>query len=257
MVESILVPTDFSKNAWKALQYAATLATQTDRKLIVVHAFSQAEATVNERMVQLLNQLKVEFPKLDCHGLCNKGDLNEVLSSIVKKQLPKLIIMGTKGASGLKDLIMGSNTLSIITQFAVPVLAVPENNNFYTINKVGLLSNYKNSEIDVMRKSIAVLPSNFKLMLLHIRENENDDEEIILNSWTEIVKDKTDLKKVDYKIGIGSDIPSIVNDLIQKEQINLLVVTNNGKSFFKNLFNRNLIKAIALRPQIPILFIKA
>lgn len=258
MVESILVPTDFSENAWEALQYAATLALETDRKLMVIHAFSQtAEDSVNGRMADLINELKAKFPKLDCQGNCNKGNLNEVLNSVIDEQGAKLIVMGTKGASGLKYVIMGSNTLSVINQFSIPVLAVPEDNDFHSINKVGLLSNYKNSEIDVLRNSIEILPASFNLTLLHIREDENEDEEIVLESWTEVVKDKTDLKEVNSKIGIGSTVPSVVNDLIQEEEIDLLVVTNNGRSFFKNLFNRNLIKAMALRPQIPILFVKA
>src|SRR5699024_6428685 len=135
---------------------------------------------------------------------------------ILKTQSPKLIVMGTKGASGLKYVIMGSNTLSVINQFDIPVLAVPENNNIRLINQAGLLSNYKNSEIDVLKKSIKILPSPLNLTLLHIRENENEDEEIVLDSWKEVVKDKTALENVSYKIGIGPDTPLAVNNLIQE-----------------------------------------
>jgi len=259
MVEFILVPTDFSKNAWIALQYAANFAKETGAKLKVVHFFGQTEKTANGQMNTLLAQLKTEIPAIDCIGVCKRGNFNEGFIQMLKDEPCNLIIMGTKGASGLKYIIMGSNTLNMINQLSIPVLAVPENTVYHTINKVGLLSNYKNAEIDVMKKSIEVLPSPFILTLLHVRENENEDEKLILHTWKEVVKDQTNLKNIESKIGIGygSEIPLIVNSMIAENKINLLIATNNGKSFFKTLFNRDLIKAIALRLEIPVLFIKA
>lgn len=256
MGKVIFIPTDFSINAWVAIQYAANLAIESNCKLIIIHAFKEGEKAIKEQMSGLLKQLVTEFPEIDYLTIYKKGNLNEVISQIARKYPPKLIVMGTKGASGLKYVIVGSNTLNVVNHFNIPVLAVPKSNNFYSINKIGILSNYKNFEIDVMRKSIAVLPAISNLTLLHVRENENEDEETIIGSWKELMKVKTGLKNIDHKIGIGSSILSVVNNMLEEEQIDLLIITNNGKRFFKSLFNRDLLKAIALKPHISILFVK-
>jgi len=256
MSKVILIPTDFSINAWVAIQYAANLAMESNCKLIAIHAFKEGEKAVKEQMGVLLEQLVAEFPEIDYLTICKKGNLNEVISQVARKYPPKLIVMGTKGASGLKYVIVGSNTLNVVNHSNIPVLAVPENNNSYSINKIGILSNYKNFEIDVTRKSIAVLPAISNLTLLHVRENENEDEEIIIDSWKELMKVKTGVKNIDHRIGIGSSIPSVVNNMLEEEQIDLLIITNNGKRFFKSLFDRDLLKAIALKPRISILFVK-
>lgn len=256
MRKAILIPTDFSKNAWVAIQYAANLAIEAKSKLILVHAFVQNETAVKGQMNILSDELIAEFPEVDYLTICKMGNLNEVITQVAQKYPSKLIVMGTKGASGLKYVMMGSNTLNVVNQSTIPVLAVPENNDSYSFNKIGILSNYKNFEIDVMRKSITVLPAISNLTLLHVREDENEDEEIIIDSWKEIMENKTGLRNIDHRIGIGTSVPSIVNNMVQEEQINLLVITNNGRRFFKSLFNRDLIKAIALKPRIPILFVK-
>ena len=255
MKKTILVPTDFSINAWVALQYAANMAIETEAELKIVHVFSQSKKNAKHQMDMLIAKLITQFPTIICNGLCQKGGLGEVIIQLLTNHPYALIIMGTKGVSGLKSVLMGSNALGIVNQASIPVLTIPENTN-YQIQRVGLLSNYKNFEIDVMKKAIDILPSSFSLTLLHVRETENDDEELILESWKEVMKDKTRLKDNGVKLGIGSGVSSIVNTMVKEEKIDLLVATNNGRSFFKTLFNKNLIKTIAIRPQIPVLFIK-
>jgi len=256
MENFILVPTDFSDNAWVALQYAANLAADTKMQLKIIHVCNQAENVASDQMSALISQFNDQFPSLNFNGSYLKGSLNESINQLLRDESYKLIVMGTKGASRLKSVFLGSNTMNIINQSSIPVIAIPENAN-YILNKIGLLSNYKNIEIDVMKKAIDVLPDSFTLTLLHVREDENEDEEVILDAWKEVMKDKTNLKKVECRIGIGSGVNSIVNTMIKEEKIDLLIATNNGKSFFRTLFNRNLIKTIAMRPQAPVLFIKA
>src|SRR5690554_2253467 len=141
MRKAILIPTDFSKNAWVVIQYAANLAIEAKSKLILVHAFVQNETAVKGQMNILSDELIAEFPEVDYLTICKMGNLNEVITQVAQKYPSKLIVMGTKGASGLKYVMMGSNTLNVVNQSTIPVLAVPENNDSYSFNKIGILSN--------------------------------------------------------------------------------------------------------------------
>jgi nucleotide-binding universal stress UspA family protein len=53
-----------------------------------------------------------------------QGSLINTLKKIIEAQQPDLIVMGTKGASGLKKILIGSNTVNVIANTKVPVLVI-------------------------------------------------------------------------------------------------------------------------------------
>ena len=268
----ILVPTDFSHNAWVATQYAAHLALEKKKKLILLHAFrpfyssftsighniqvlEEATKIVNAEMDLIGDKLKAEFPTLDYEGICLEGNLTDVIARKSKEISIELIIMGTKGATGLRYALMGSNAFDVINKSQIPVLAVP-NESRYKLEKVGILSNYKNSEISVLNSFIKIVGNTFAGVLLHVHEEDSEVEQTYAEAWRELVKEESGLQELKYKVGSGEDIPAVINQMMDDEDVDLLLVTNNARSFMKSLFNKDMVKALALKPQVPILFIK-
>lgn len=271
-MNTILVPTDFSNNAWVAIQYAANLALDKNKRLFILHTFSpyyssfnsmdsnirmleQTEKIANAEMHVIKERLKEEFPSLEYECQSLEGELSEVIANEDKTVHFELIIMGTKGATGLKYAFMGSNTFNVINKTKIPVLAVPAESH-YALGKVGILSNYKNTEIDVLNKFIKVVGKEFSAVLLHVHEGGNGYERIYAETWKELVKDQTGLLDITYKIGEGDSVKAVLNSMMGEEDVQLLLVTNNSKSFFKSLFNKDIVRELALKPQIPILFTK-
>jgi nucleotide-binding universal stress UspA family protein len=151
---------------------------------------------------------------------------------------------------------MGSNTFDVINKSQIPVLAVP-NESVYNLQKVGVLSNYKNSEIAVLTNFIKIVGKEFSAVLLHVHEEANGFEQAYAEAWKELVKDETGLQDLSYNVGRGDKVREVVNKMMEEEKVDLLLVTNNAKSFIKSLFGRDIVKSLALKPQVPILFIKA
>jgi nucleotide-binding universal stress UspA family protein len=273
MNNTILVPTDFSSNAWVAIEYAAQLGLDKKKKLVLLHAFNpfyssftsmehnlqmleETEKIVNAEMELISEKLKSQYPTLEFECLCLEGNLNEVIVRESKDNLFDLIVMGTKGATGLVYALMGSNTFDVINKSQIPVLAVP-NESVYNLQKVGVLSNYKNSEIAVLTNFIKIVGKEFSAVLLHVHEEANGFEQAYAEAWKELVKDETGLQDLSYNVGRGDKVREVVNKMMEEEKVDLLLVTNNAKSFIKSLFGRDIVKSLALKPQVPILFIKA
>ena len=271
-MKNILLPTDFSENSWIAIKYAAAHANSVNAALRIIHVYqsfysafagdkfneevSAHRTTVaNQQMSELLKRLKSSEPSVSVTGECVEGVLHLTIPKMLAKENIDLIVMGTSGASGIKTII-GSNTLDIINIASVPVLAVPVDATM-EVNKAGLLTNFREEEVDVLKRALKILPPLAAVTLLHIRENHDESEEVMLDKWREIVAGKLPRMVVERKMGFGDDIPSTIKNLIQEEKTDLLIVTRNEKSFFGKLFNRNLVRSIALSPQIPILFIRA
>jgi hypothetical protein len=60
----------------------------------------------------------------------------------VKEKKIDLIVMGTKGASGLKEMTMGSNTGDVMTKVKCPLLAVPENTTYHRPKEIAFPTSY-------------------------------------------------------------------------------------------------------------------
>jgi len=139
----ILVPTDFSEMASRALRYAATLADQSGAHLLVLYAdnftipvdYTTTAAQVAIGSQQLADNAREELQK---YTELNVGpnvpfDVRVVIGSPTTAILNEvhetgadLIVMGTHGRSGVRRLIVGSVTDAVVRMATVPVLTVNE-----------------------------------------------------------------------------------------------------------------------------------
>lgn len=143
------MPTDFSENAWNAVLYALEIYKNEPCNFFVFNAYQlgasglmtkrgQARDTryfhlikdeCNQKLDKLLRRIKVinKNPKHTFLPISKSGDLIGALGSIVIEESIHCIIMGTKGATGLKGIFMGSNAHRIIkTIDFCPIIAVPD-----------------------------------------------------------------------------------------------------------------------------------
>ena len=140
-VHSLLVATDFSKSAGPALDAAVTIAKRFDAKLHVVHAFltpvplvSPYEVVVPDGFLDQAREsaarsLKAVIEKISADGVEATSHLTEVpaAASIVRlaKELDvDLVVVGTRGNTGLKHVLLGSVAERTIREAPCPVLAV-------------------------------------------------------------------------------------------------------------------------------------
>lgn len=271
MNETILVPVDFSENARVAAHYAASLASRRASDLYLLHAFprfysplvsedvsQQSEVQFTEVLQPKLDKLKQElrkaFPELHIDGTCIPGHLTDVATKLIAVGSYSLIVMGTKGSSDSEAVLIGSNTYDMITNAPIPVLAVPIDSELFEAQRVGMLTNYKKQELVGLRWFRQLVTGSFGLYLIHVAEEDASLEEGKMADWKEAILAGTDLKQVNSVMGSGPDLPKVINELIAAQHIDLLIVSNTKKSFFQALFCKSLVKSLAHRLTVPILF---
>jgi nucleotide-binding universal stress UspA family protein len=171
-IKNILVPTDFSEEANNALEVAATIAQKTTAKITLLHVVDVPEvgggnspvttmlgtATTQskdpglfkEYMTRLLqftknklNDLIQLYPNVDIKEHVVFDSLQKHLAAFVVKNETDLIVIGSKGASGIDEVLVGSNAEKVIRLSRVPVLTVKSKiPNFQAMNIV-FASNFK------------------------------------------------------------------------------------------------------------------
>lgn len=139
-MKKILVPTDFSEPAENALEVAASIARKHDAEIILLHmmGLSDAIVTKNESREVFKAMYYMRLAEQRFEELMNKEYLEGIqvtdtvhnytvfseINDIAKEMEADLIVMGSIGASGLKEVFVGSNTEKVVRTSEVPVLVI-------------------------------------------------------------------------------------------------------------------------------------
>lgn len=142
-IRRILVPIDFSPNAGTVLEWAAHLAKEHRSRLILLHAyhlpveFQQLEAAYlppdfwanvkNEAAAALerhAEALRAQGIGAEC--VVREGYPATVIEEEAVRLGADLIVIGTRGLSGLKHLLLGSIAERVVQRAPCPVLCVKQ-----------------------------------------------------------------------------------------------------------------------------------
>lgn len=153
-MKKILVPTDFSDCAGYALNTAVRLAEKFGAELHIYHranmdpGFDETAPNAQHDFTEsfaLLQYIRKKFYKIrEQYRASNlriittfsAGDLVKTVTDYVNAENIDMIVMGSSGATGLKEMVMGSQTQKIVRNVHCPVLVVKhsaENINFKNI----------------------------------------------------------------------------------------------------------------------------
>lgn len=272
----ILVPTDFSENAWNALKYGVNLYKDIECTFHLLHinpipAYSAAGTSVkvSSRMVKenVLGSNKVSFDQLlmrvdkiipsKKHRFTTISSHNFFVESIkrhVENKKIDLIIMGTKGASGLKEVTMGSNTGDVLTKVKCPLLAVPENTVYKIPKEIAFPTDYHLSYdlkvLDTLINMANMYKSN--LRVLHISKKGESLSDVQMEN-KEFLKDY--LQDVDHSFHslTGSDLETAVQCFTESRDIDMIAMVAKNLNFFQRILFRPKVEQISYHTDIPFL----
>lgn len=272
MSNSILVPTDFSKNASNALDYAITLAKKEKAKILLLHAFhvtyitpdvpaefmateiENAEKMAVKKMKSLYEKVKHE--NIECEVFLRQDAAVDLIMEVAQDKNPEFIIIGTTGASGLEDIIMGNITATVISKAKCPVIAVPEKASFKHIKHITYATDYLISDLDALKKLVEIAKL-FKatITVVHI-SNEvftHENEEQFMNKFKAKVKKKIKYENIAYKLIYGQNFINTLEEYIHHESSDLLAMSTHHQSIYDKVFGKSNTKKMSYHSTIPLL----
>lgn len=185
-MKTILVPCDFSKQAVNAFRFALDIARQSGGEVHLTHVIElpvmhdSVLMPVMSFEEVLLKELKdksqLEYAKLIKKYADPKDKIKtatqfgapaRMILNYIEENKIDLVLMGTKGASGVKEYVIGSNAEKVVRNSPVPVIAVKNYPKLSTIKDI-VLPNTLHTEIqeDLLMKVKAM--QNFFKANLHI-----------------------------------------------------------------------------------------
>jgi len=269
-MKTVIVPTDFSRTAHKALQFAITVAQNLNLDLVLLHVFnlsgslpyespSQIEQEIREaqkasdkQLAAVKEQYLHDFSN-DIKILSVYGVISEVIEQVATQAKAEFIVMGTRGAKDLWSNIMGSNAFQVVKNASCPVFVIPEKASIQDMKSIIYASDYTNNEVKIVR-NIVDIADRFKAKtnILHIHDVEEpnlaDDE--TLGDWLLTFFEN---ENIESHITLGSNAIEGIENYLQKNQGDLLVLAMKDRAFFDNLFHTSVTKHFIQDFNMPLL----
>lgn len=149
-MKKILVPTDFSEQAEYALKVAADLARKHDSEIYLLHLLELPLELVGGGAHNLPESIffmkhahkqfeevlaKDYFEGLQVHETVEFQTTFEGINEAAAKRAADIIIMGSHGASGFKEMFIGSNTEKVVRTSEVPVLVIKTDHQGFEVKE--------------------------------------------------------------------------------------------------------------------------
>ncbi len=276
-MKKILLPTDFSEISINAIKYATQLFADISCRFFVLNVYRIPYLANEELMDQNISQLsaveeemheasKEGMEKILEHLPENKNHIFETISDYnlfslavhqaVEEKEIELIIMGTKGATGAREIFMGSNTADVIMRNACHVIAVPENNSFKPPKELLFPTDFRiNHDLKDLSPLINLAEMNDSVIRIVHFSDSNDLDEIQEQNKRNLDAHLDKIPHEYYTLSV-SDFEEGLNCFTQSRgNIDMIVIIGRHYGFFERLFFKPKIKALSFHSRIPLFVI--
>ncbi len=268
-MKKILIPTDFSENAFKALKYAIHVADNYNADICILHAYQISSGAGRFASIDYIiqedreNELKAVLRKIQpllgtnikVETMVKNGGSVDMICRTAEKIGADLIIMGTIGASGLKKIFMGSTTSNVIKNTDVPVLAVPNNFKDYSISNITLALDHKKVENSASIELIKSFTKKFesKLNLLIVVDEDNEHLNIDADFQSDLKESGFDFN---YFRLTSPNVSEGMNNFVIENGSDLLCILHHTRDWMNDFFHSSISKKMAMECQIPLLILR-
>jgi len=269
-MKTILVPIDYSVNSIHALNYASVLNGYFNAEIVLFHAIlvpiysaevplaAPSNDTLIKEAQDKLDAMRKEFegryPGITYKTSVSLGTPTDEILSAETSNKADMIIMGTKGASGLREIFLGSNAAAVAEGSAIPVITVPENSNIAVPKRVVFATNYGENDFSSIGSVIDfVRPFQAEVTLVHVTPEKEirDFEYAEIETLAERMREENEYPNVHFKLLSGHEPYEELNSYLKSSNVEMLALAMREKRSW--LFSRSLSKKMVYHSEIPLM----
>jgi len=272
-MKNILVPIDFSAASHNAGKYAVSLAEIFNAKVIFLNVVSQtliideeaATATISMHQelvidnTDLMTKETKSFSKnhkAKIQGYVEEGVPSDIILEMANENKPDMIIMGMKG-KGKSNSVFGSTVTAIVRKSSIPVLIIPENANYQSIDKITFATDFNagtESDRYSLLMEIAIKYNSF-IQILNVQKKEIkiSEKEFVGKMATH---DAFKALKHSFHTIEDRSVIEGINKFIEERPCEILVMMAQKHSFFERMLGKVYTKKMSYETRIPLLVLQ-
>ncbi len=274
-MKHILVPIDFSEQAECAAKVAARIAKKNNADITLLHMLEMPQGVVDamsggdhstpasmlymKKVHERFDELASEdfFEGLEVKQKVLFESTFEGVLEETKKDNIDMIVMGSSGATGLKEIIVGSNTEKIVRNSEVPVLVIKKGYSDFEINNIVFASDFgKDSKAKFQNVIDFVNKFDAKLHLLYVNTPYNfKSTKKISTTMTNFIAD-FDIKNYDTYIYNETSVEKGILSYADEIDADIVALNTHGRSGISSFFNSSVGQDLANHALKPIITFK-
>ena len=267
-MKQIIVPTDFSKGAWNALQYAAAIGEALEiREILVLNAYSAPHAGAatlvsidrimqqdsEEGLSNFMSKVKESglSARFNFHSKSIHAGLVDAINSQVEDYNESLVVMGSLGETGTIEKIIGSNASAVAVKAQCPVIVIPPTAEFTGCKHVILGSDFdhlSDRNLRILHTVVSLDPSTH-LQIVHVKREGDTLTEASMGLDQEAIPHT--VEEVD-----GENVSETLDGYVSTHDTDLLVLIKRESGFFGSMFQSSTTKKLTLLGHVPLLILK-
>lgn len=274
-MKKVLLPTDFSANAWNAIGYALNLFKDEECTFYFLHTYvppfyrmdyligGPAYSGLPDTMLEItlsglektLKDVNQHFPneKHTFKKIATFNMLTDEINEVTEREGIEIVVMGTQGATGAKQIFLGSNTVFVMRKAKIPVLAVPENYHYQELKSILFPSDYVTLYKRRELKPLVQLASTHKASITSLYVTDKGSLTEAQENHREFLKECLKKVKCDFKELIKQQMPQAIYDYLSINNYQMLVMMKRKHSFLERLLLKQNIEDLGFHVDIPFL----
>ncbi|RIV71347.1 universal stress protein [Flagellimonas aequoris] len=273
LMKNILIPTDFSENSTNALKYAQMLFGSVECSFYLLYVGSlldtkiEGEATMGveigptENTKQKLADL-VELtrksstrPNHSFYSLHEYGFFIPTIKKHVEGQHIDLIVMGTKGVSGIQEKVVGSNAGDVVTKVQCNTLVVPNNVEFSKPIEIAFPTDYNIFYSHEILRSMAEMlqlgDGKFRIMnTIKGGDKLNDEQEANKEYLLDFMEESFPGRYSAHTI-TNKSVKSAIQCFVESRDIDMMFMVAKNLNFIQLILFDSLVEQISFHTKVP------
>ena len=275
-MKKILVPIDFSKEAKYACEVASQIAKKTKCEIILLHMLDIPGASIdpidsnNKRggaqAIFFMKTIHKKFQKykalpfFEGIKITESVKFHKAFNGVIeesKKNNVDLIVMGSQGATGLKEMLVGSNTEKVVRHSDIPVLVIKKKVSDFDIKNMIFASDFSKESKNTFKNVISFAEIfKAKLHLLYINTIHNFESTKESTKKLEKFVSGFDKKKFTLNIYNDTTIEEGILNFGKEIDADVIAINTHGRSGLSQLFSESISKELANHALRPIITFK-
>jgi len=269
-----LVPTDFSEQAENALKVAAQLAKKHQSEIYLLHMLELPmhqidpmgthsdlpEAVFFMKLAQKRFTALTTKPYLDGITIHKIVKFNQAFRGIIDachEHEVEIIVMGSHGSSGFKELFIGSNTEKVVRTSDIPVLVIKRKHEAFEVNNFVFASNFSLENKEPFRKALAFannFDTNIHLLMVNTPNRfmttaKSDDKmKVFINNFS--------LKNYTLNVYNDTSIEKGILNFSKKINADLIGMSTHGRKGIAHFFNGSISEDLVNHAKRPVITFK-
>ncbi|MCT4628897.1 universal stress protein [Winogradskyella sp.] len=273
-MNNILLLTDFSDSSINAIHYALNLFKDNTCDFFVLNVESSITYLGDDLMTvgnKSIYESLIKKPKgkletlvLDLEKAYNNENFSfealidhdvfiDAINQVVKAKSIDLIVMGTNGVTGAKEVVFGSNTINVIRKVNCSTLVIPETFKYRAPKELVLPLGINDSISSKAFASLLTFAKQYSKKVHIIRVKPND--EVSLEEKHDSAYIEKNLNDINYEYHVVNHVPInyVVNSYIQTNPIDLIALLVHKESFFERFFIGSSTAQISNKLKLPLM----